>query len=256
MLEDSNARSRVRCACGATIAFPRAAAGRKARCPKCSKQIRLPDGDSIDVPQSAAVEDATLEQLAAAEKGGSAVPVCPNCRAIIEAGAMLCVACGCDLTTGRLYKTRHVKEADALWWRTNLRGIPGEVALFAFGVGVLLLIVGFGVAPTHKPNAPPIMFGLPRTGTLIFLIFAVSAMNLAAGLGLWMYRKVAMIQACRVSACMVALGWLGFMIAATGMPGFDLISLTTIVIAVVANTRASMAIADLRRERADVETAQ
>jgi len=85
---------KVRCTCGAKLRMPAAAAGRRAKCPKCQAVFRVPSGVSAgDSEGVGARSHATAE---ATNRTGKA---CPACGASMAPDAILCVECGYNLTT-------------------------------------------------------------------------------------------------------------------------------------------------------------
>lgn len=74
---------RIRCDCGATLAVPAAAMGRRARCPKCQQTVEI-------VPSRAAAPQATMSASADASEGSS----------IAASPARIRVTCACGARIG------------------------------------------------------------------------------------------------------------------------------------------------------------
>lgn len=122
----------ARCACGAKIAVPSSAAGRRAKCPKCGEAIQIPQAETP--PESLSAGDDLLGDLAKAEESGSAVGAggprtrpCPNCSAAMSFDAVVCVSCGYNTSTGRSAKLARTKPTTT----EKAAGLAGKAALFA-----------------------------------------------------------------------------------------------------------------------------
>jgi hypothetical protein len=113
MTSTSNVIS-VTCECGKRLKAPAAAAGKRARCPACGNVHILPavappkvppqaqrvsEAPDVDDPFSAMDELANLEN--AATPAQSSAIHCPQCRAAMSDGAVLCINCGYDTRTGQ-----------------------------------------------------------------------------------------------------------------------------------------------------------
>ncbi len=187
---------RVTCRCGQSLSVPDAMAGKSGKCPKCEEIIRIPGASSQAAstattssasgkgaqPPQKAVKPARTKPTASGQAkptaGGGALdqlfsdagldkkkgPECPSCKAPIQPGAMICVKCGFNLTTGQKIKgvaiespkdpaqfaNRQLSDADrslrketeadekakytgAPWW-VSLAVVLGLVTVIAFGV--------------------------------------------------------------------------------------------------------------------------
>ena len=87
----------VACQCGKQVNAPDNLAGKRVKCPGC--------GNPLDIPAIAAAPQADdgLGGLLS-EAGMSEAPRCPECSEDLKPGAVLCVACGYNLTTGKKLK--------------------------------------------------------------------------------------------------------------------------------------------------------
>lgn len=115
MSSSTTDRITVACACGARLKVPAAAAGKRARCPKCGEPFTVPAPEPppappADLAGSAADDLSVLEQASAAPGAAVAAP-CPGCGAALPLGAVLCTACGYNLKTGRKLKGAKVGSA-------------------------------------------------------------------------------------------------------------------------------------------------
>ncbi len=90
---------RVTCQCGASFQAKDALAGKRVKCPKCGQPLSIPAprAPAGPAPLEDLLEDAHVEE--------AAVPRCPECRAELKPGAVLCVNCGFDLKAGKRLKT-------------------------------------------------------------------------------------------------------------------------------------------------------
>lgn len=138
-------KQKVRCACGAKLAVPASAVGRRVRCPKCREILTVPAAE----PESSAGESPELDsdlfaalgegQTVARPAGEIAAPprpartdaaslygiapeidvprerpaaptgppaVCPACQAAYPPGTRVCTRCGVNIKTGRSLITR------------------------------------------------------------------------------------------------------------------------------------------------------
>ncbi len=96
---------RVACQCGAAFQAKDALAGKRVKCPKCGRALDIPKPQVAKAPAPLAdlLEDAHVEE--------AVIPRCPECKAELKTGAVLCVVCGYDLKLGKKLKT-HTSEGD------------------------------------------------------------------------------------------------------------------------------------------------
>ena len=184
---------RVRCSCGHSLSVPDQYAGKSGKCPKCGQMLKIP---AVEAGGPAAAQAASaksrptatataakpvgkpaasaapipaasnpLDQLLSeAGIGKESGPTCPQCRAPVAAGQVLCVACGFHLESGQRltgvasstdaaqgqYSNKALNEADqslrkekaaddalkfvgAPWW-VYLACVLGLCMVIAFGV--------------------------------------------------------------------------------------------------------------------------
>ena len=107
----------AKCKCGKLLRVSTKYAGRKAKCPKCEAIISIPFAErSMDGPLSVSNEpdlsatspfDTEFDELLSNIKP-EAVPssVCPQCSAVMLAGAVLCVTCGYHRQVGARLRTK------------------------------------------------------------------------------------------------------------------------------------------------------
>lgn len=102
----------VSCQCGKSFAAKSALAGRTVECPSCGQPVSIPNEQAETVAHGSAGDDleAVGSDMAGLldEIGMQATRTgvrCPNCRSDLEPAAILCVACGYNLETGKLLKT-------------------------------------------------------------------------------------------------------------------------------------------------------
>lgn len=94
------------CGCGKKLKAPAAAAGRKAKCPKCGNVLTVkapepePGEDDFD-----ALYDLAGQESTAAKRAPSAAASCGNCYPSMAPGAVLCTSCGYDTRTGKTLGT-------------------------------------------------------------------------------------------------------------------------------------------------------
>ena len=120
----------VRCPCGTKLRLPAAAAGKKAKCPKCAKVFRVPGGTPAPTASAPATpapapdqsdgglldELAAMERSAAPEEGSrtfSGKVPCVQCGAAMDGNARLCIHCGYDTATGKKVKQASARKANA-----------------------------------------------------------------------------------------------------------------------------------------------
>lgn len=112
---------RVACKyCGARIRLPARAAGRRVKCPKCARVLRIAGPPAAPPPPAttaAGSDSDLLSELEFAEQTAQAVapapraaptrqpqtggPTCPSCQQSLPPDAKICVQCGISLETGR-----------------------------------------------------------------------------------------------------------------------------------------------------------
>ena len=185
----------VACRCGRRFQADDAWAGRRARCPGCGTELTIPQpaGPRASAPSPSPLED-ILEEAKIGEEAG---PRCPECHEPIQPGAVLCVACGLDLKTGKKLRTKVVSTEDddpafaklpthgvealdraerelvrqKLQAERLERGAPWWIFLIA-----LLLCVAFVVTAVRlKPN--PLMMA----GVVVGVLFEFALQALALG---------------------------------------------------------------------------
>ena len=92
---------KVTCSCGKTVSANDELAGRRVKCPDCSEPISIPAKSTVEEVGS---QMAGLLDEIGIEATRTGVR-CPNCRSDLEAAAILCVACGYNLETGKMLET-------------------------------------------------------------------------------------------------------------------------------------------------------
>lgn len=108
----------VTCPCGKAISAPAKLAGKQVKCPGCGKPLTVPTGtakskDPNDL--SDLLDEIGYDQ----EKTKDS---CPECSATLTPNAVLCVACGYNLETGKKLKTKsYAKLAQKRMNRTKLK---------------------------------------------------------------------------------------------------------------------------------------
>ena len=252
MAKSASPRIEVRCSCGAKLAFPPEAAGRRAKCPKCSAILQVTAAPADLGSQSVGEKDeAALADLVVVERAAAAAPMCGNCRKPLPADSRLCIHCGFDRVSGVRHQTRTESDAEDVapagrWWsRIRFRGAAAEIAIFSIGIGLILLVIGVFVARNINRNAPPLPFGLPRQLTLALLVLFVAVVNIAAGTLALLYRRPVFVRLCTLAAILIALAWPAFTFAALGFPNIDVITVVGIVIAIAVVKHSSTAVAEL-----------
>ena len=93
---------RVTCSCGKTVSANDELAGRRVKCPDCSEPISIPGGESTFDEVGSGMAELLDEIGMEATRTGIR---CPNCRSDLQADAVLCIACGYNLETGKLLTT-------------------------------------------------------------------------------------------------------------------------------------------------------
>ena len=101
----------VACSCGQKFSAKDELAGKRAKCPKCGQPLVI----AAAAPASSnTLEDGLgglgnlMDQAGFENTGGTA---CPKCNAVMQAGAVLCVACGFHLESGETLETKVIKES-------------------------------------------------------------------------------------------------------------------------------------------------
>lgn len=139
----------VQCPCGSKLKVPGDAIGKKVRCPKCQQTFIASAVDAAppdSAPHHAGKDDgfSLLEDLAKAEKSAAGLAPgakefagdrCPKCATALPKDAVLCVACGYNLKTGKSLGA------------TKVAAAPGKAAARAktasqFMLGCVLSFVG------------------------------------------------------------------------------------------------------------------
>ena len=102
---------KVKCgSCDAGFKAKDSLAGRKVKCPKCKEPLRIPAAPPQPVAKAAAAPAASHnplldlldEQNIRSTSGG---PMCENCAADLEPGAIICMECGFNHQTGGQLQT-------------------------------------------------------------------------------------------------------------------------------------------------------
>lgn len=113
----SSSSIRASCSCGKSFKAPAKAAGKKVRCPACKQPVKIPGSKKsaakvgVAASKSAADEGvgSLLDEVGFQRAGGSGR--CPECKEDLMEDAILCVACGYNLETGKMIRSK-VKQAD------------------------------------------------------------------------------------------------------------------------------------------------
>lgn len=114
----------VACKCGQKFAAKDELAGKATKCPKCGQPLQIPQPKPVAAARPAAkpavparpAPKAALADLF--DEAGLKVvaqdtrPRCPSCKEPLAANAILCVACGYNLETGRLVKGANLATHD------------------------------------------------------------------------------------------------------------------------------------------------
>lgn len=122
---------KVTCACGQSFAANDALAGKRVKCPKCAQPLQIPGAASAapakppaggaaqqqtrtqqprpqqPSPPAPAVDSfaSVFDEVGLKPQQANAGPSCPNCRAPMAPGAILCVQCGFNQKLGRVMQT-------------------------------------------------------------------------------------------------------------------------------------------------------
>ncbi len=119
----SSAAIKASCSCGKSFKASAKAAGKKVRCPACKEPVTIPSGKKSGKKSAAKVAAAAsapsaddgvgslLDEVGFQRSGGAGR--CPNCKEDLLEEAVLCVACGYNLDTGKMLKSK-VKRADEI----------------------------------------------------------------------------------------------------------------------------------------------
>jgi len=91
----------VACQCGQKFQAKESLAGKRVKCPDCSEPISIPAESTFEEIGSDMAELLDEIGIEATRTGVR----CPNCRSDLEADAILCIACGYNLETGKVLKT-------------------------------------------------------------------------------------------------------------------------------------------------------
>jgi hypothetical protein len=112
--------------CGRRLQVPDTYRGKRTKCPQCAAVSTVPgEPDVLPVAvEQTAIQDAppgggTVRVPMSAGEGealgvADLSPTCPSCRKVLERGAVLCVACGHDLRTGKQIEMAH-ERYDQKW---------------------------------------------------------------------------------------------------------------------------------------------
>ncbi len=92
---------KVTCSCGKPVSAKDELAGRRVKCPNCSEPISIPAKSTVEEIGSDMAELLDEIGIEATRTGVR----CPNCRSDLEADAILCIACGYNLESGKVLKT-------------------------------------------------------------------------------------------------------------------------------------------------------
>ena len=177
---------KVACKCGKQFLAKDSLAGSQVKCPNCGSGILVGSAPVAVSPLADLVTEAGVEE--------SNAPQCPNCKSELKTGAMLCVACGYDLKSGKQIKANREKDPDeeidfsklrrhgnkmldeaernilrnSLQEKRMERGAPWWVFL----IGVSICVGFVAVAAVYEPNA--LFMAIFTFSTLsVFLISSV-----------------------------------------------------------------------------------
>jgi hypothetical protein len=168
MADTQSDQIKVRCPCGVKIRVPAAAAGRKAKCPQCSAVFLIPGTRdataATPAPKAAASkprppappashsspddDDFMLDELAAMSASAEAVDTgerpggiarCAKCGTVMQGGAVMCIACGYNVATGKSAKVASTKPPKSAAVAKVAMGLGGYLA------GTILSVVGAGI---------------------------------------------------------------------------------------------------------------
>ncbi len=173
-------------ACGRSFAWKPKLAGRVARC-RCGQKVRVPERDPAEaagdpggsgtIPLAEPEPGATPGRAAA---DGASAARCVKCNAPLKPGAVLCINCGTDQTTGRKLDTSvdPLSKQERAAGRAPIRGLKlVRVGLWFSLVGIVLTIGGM-LGAAAVPFA-----GVASDAVLIGLAIAVMAGTVAQAIG-------------------------------------------------------------------------
>ncbi len=186
----------VACQCGQRFQARDELAGRQAKCPKCGSILTIPrpaarspasSSKPAASPLDDILDDAGIDELAK--------PRCPECHAELKPGAVLCVACGYDLKSGKQLQTKVVgaEEEDPAYANLPTHGndlldraereivrqrlqeerLQRGAPWWVFLVALILCGVFVSVAVRLRPN-PLLMAGIVAGGLFEFTLLAAS----------------------------------------------------------------------------------
>ena len=88
---------RVKCNCGRVLKIPAKYAGKKGRCPNCSKKISIPSVEEVENKLQTQKEPKLEPER-----------TCPTCGAYLESGVGICPSCNLNLNTGEFDMEGHI----------------------------------------------------------------------------------------------------------------------------------------------------
>ena len=151
---------KIHCSCGEKLKVPRAAIGKKGRCPKCQQVITI-TAPAEEAPPAVPVAsgdddlggddlfgggllDDLARQEAAADADESAGPrkkACGHCGKAMPTDAVVCTACGFNESTGKVVQPKVEKAA-----KSKPKAAAGSKSLTSgmgsFGIGCVCSLVG------------------------------------------------------------------------------------------------------------------
>jgi ribosomal protein L40E len=163
----------VTCRCGQSFAAGDHLAGRTVQCPKCKSPLAIPAPHAASTPAAAPAPQSFAAGPSIFDDAGmrtfTGKPLCPECQAEMQPGAILCVKCGYNVQLGRkmtsyakgaavtqgghadaaadlLRKAARQLEEDKLEEKKKFReGMPwwmlGGIFLFALTTCIMLLVL-------------------------------------------------------------------------------------------------------------------
>ena len=107
----------VTCRCGQSFAAGDHLAGRTVQCPKCKSPLAIPAPQAASTPLSGPAQQPFAAGPSIFDDAGmrtftAGKPLCPECQAEMQPGAILCVKCGYNIQLGRKM-TSYAKGATA-----------------------------------------------------------------------------------------------------------------------------------------------